>query len=88
MTRGFNLGNGSQPTQPNRLSSSLQLHEVTLYESVHVYTKYKWMLRYDWYQKISTPAPTIRSDSVRVLRDGGTALYQVTQNSWRIIDEP
>ena len=29
MTRGFNLGNGSQPTQPNRLSSSLQLHEVT-----------------------------------------------------------
>ena len=53
MTRGFNLGNGSQPTQPNRLSSSLQLHEITLYESVHVYTKYKWMLRYDWYQNIT-----------------------------------
>ena len=35
---------------------------------------------------MSTPVPTIRSDSVRVLRDGGTALYQVTQNSWRIIE--
>ena len=35
---------------------------------------------------MSPPVPTIRSDSVRVLRDGGTALYQVTLESWRIIE--